>query len=48
VLAALTACTSGVPYRNGEYAELDCTKIYSDYDATLSQGTGSARIRLRK
>jgi len=42
VLAALTACTSGVPYRNGEYAELDCTKIYSDYGATLSQGTTPA------
>lgn len=42
VLAALTACTSGVPYRNGEYAELDCAKIYGDYDAALSQGMAPA------
>ena len=42
VLVSLAACTSGVPYRNGEYAELDCAKIYGDYDATLAQGATPA------
>lgn len=36
VLTALTACTSGVPYRNGDYKALaECAKRYSDYDAAL-------------
>ncbi|HYU70498.1 MAG TPA: hypothetical protein VEL09_14330 [Burkholderiales bacterium] len=36
VLAALTACTSGVPYRNGDYGAIpSCEKTYGAYDAAL-------------
>lgn len=38
VFVLLTACTYGVPYRNGEYAEIDsCAKVYNDYDNKLSK-----------
>ena len=39
VLGALTACTSLVPYRNGDYALLDsCASTYKDYDSQILQG----------
>jgi len=42
-LAALTGCTSGVPYRNGVYAALpSCEKVYGEYDAALSSNAAPA------
>ena len=49
VLATLTACTSGVPYRNGDYRAIpSCEKTYGAYDAALLSVAAPPERRARR